>query len=113
MYTIKNNVEDKIIFKGDNTDFIDFMNKIRIENEDYDFSILGISDAEEYLEDFCSNLELIDKSKNLGITHITYDMYGCIGVDGKTIHFKGTFEECQKYNRGEKVVSTANYNIKL
>jgi hypothetical protein len=34
------------------------MKKIVIENEDYDFSIIGLSDAIEYLEDYCSNLEL-------------------------------------------------------
>ena len=59
MYIVKNNVEDKIIFQGNSNPFIDFMNKIRIENEDYDFSILGISDAVEYLEEYCGNLELI------------------------------------------------------
>ena len=59
MLTIKNIIEDKIIFQGNEIDFIDKMNKIRIENEDYDFSILGISDAKEYLVDYCSNLELI------------------------------------------------------
>ena len=35
---------------------IDFMKKIAIENEDFDFSILGISDSKEYLEDYCDNL---------------------------------------------------------
>jgi hypothetical protein len=59
MLTVKNIIEDKIIFQGNEIDFIDKMNKIRIENEDYDFSILGISDAKEYLVDYCSNLELI------------------------------------------------------
>jgi len=59
MVTIKNIIEDKIIFKGNEIDFIKFMNEIRIENEDYDFSILGISDAKEYLDDYCANLELI------------------------------------------------------
>jgi hypothetical protein len=58
MYTIYNNVEDKIIFEGTDNDFIDFVNVIRIENEDYDFSILGVSDAEEYIDDYCSNLEI-------------------------------------------------------
>jgi len=59
MVTIKNIIEDKIIFKGNEIDFIKFMNEIRIENEDYDFSMLGISDAKEYLDDYCANLELI------------------------------------------------------
>jgi hypothetical protein len=59
MYTIKNIIEDKVIFTGDTNEFLRFVDSIRIENEDYDFSILGESDAREYIEDCCSNLELI------------------------------------------------------
>ncbi len=55
---VYNNIEDKNIFEGDENQFIDFMKKIVIENEDYDFSIIGLSDAIEYLEDYCSNLEI-------------------------------------------------------
>lgn len=60
MYTILNTVEDKIIgtFETDG-EFIDFVRKIVIENEDYDFSVIGVSDAEEYIEDYCDNLKLI------------------------------------------------------
>lgn len=58
MYTIINTVEDKVIFTGDTNEFLRFVDKIRIENEDYDFSILGESDAREYIEDYCSNLTL-------------------------------------------------------
>jgi len=55
---VYNNVEDKNIFEGNKSQFIDFIKKIVIENEDYDFSIIGLSDAIEYLKDYCSNLEL-------------------------------------------------------
>ena len=55
---VYNNIEDKNIFEGNESQFIDFMKKIVIENEDYDFSIIGISDATEYLEDYCSNLQI-------------------------------------------------------
>jgi hypothetical protein len=55
---VYNNIEDKNIFEGNESQFIDFMKKIVIENEDYDFSIIGLSDAVEYLEDYCSNLEI-------------------------------------------------------
>jgi hypothetical protein len=58
MYRIYNNIEDKFIFEGNENEFIEFVQKIVIENEDYDFSILGISDAKEYIEDYCSNLDL-------------------------------------------------------
>jgi hypothetical protein len=60
MFKIYNNVEDKIIFEGNESEFIDFVEKLVIENEDYGFSVLGVSDAEEYIEDYCGNLELID-----------------------------------------------------
>jgi len=57
MYKIYNNIEDKIIFEGQHSEFIDFVKKIVIENEDFDMSILGVSDAEGYIEDYCDNLE--------------------------------------------------------
>jgi hypothetical protein len=58
MVVVYNNVEGKNVFEGTETQFIDFMKSIVIENEDFDFSIIGSSDAREYLEDYCSNLEL-------------------------------------------------------
>jgi hypothetical protein len=59
MYKVKNNVEDKIVFEGNESEFIDFVKKIVIENEDFDFSVLGVSDANEYIEDYCGNLEMV------------------------------------------------------
>ena len=59
MYKVYNNVEGKIVFTGNESEFIDFMRKIAIENEDFDFSILGASDAKEYLKDYCDNLVLV------------------------------------------------------
>ena len=56
---VYNNVEDKNVFEGNESQFIDFMKKIVIENEDYDFSIIGLSNAIEYLKNYCSNLKLI------------------------------------------------------
>jgi hypothetical protein len=58
MYTIHNNVEEKVIFAGDTNEFLRFVDSIRIENEDHDFSILGESDAREYIEDYCGNLDM-------------------------------------------------------
>jgi len=58
MYRIYNNIEDKNIFDGNSTDLISFVKKIVLENEDYNFSILGVSDAIEYIEDFCENLDI-------------------------------------------------------
>jgi hypothetical protein len=60
MYQVINNLEEKEIFRGNTNELLRFVDKIRIENEDFDYSILGISDAIEYIEDYCDNLELIE-----------------------------------------------------
>lgn len=60
MYTIHNTLDDKIIFEGSENDFIHFVKKIAVENEDFDYSVLGVSDAIEYIEDYCDNLELTE-----------------------------------------------------
>ena len=60
MYSIVNNLENKVITTiNSDRELIYVINNIRIENEDIDFSILGISDAKEYIEDYCDNLELV------------------------------------------------------
>jgi hypothetical protein len=59
MYKVYNNIEDKVIFSGNEREFIEFMNLIKNENYDFDYSIIGISDAIEYVEDYCENLDLI------------------------------------------------------
>ena len=59
MYEIYNNVEGKVIFKGNERELIEFTEKLVKENEDTNFSVLGISDAIEYIEDYCGNLSLI------------------------------------------------------
>lgn len=58
VYTIYNTVEGKDIFQGTATEFIEFMELIARENEDFGYFILGLSDAIEYIEDYCDNLQL-------------------------------------------------------
>jgi hypothetical protein len=50
MYSLVNNLDNKVIanLKND-SELIDKVSKIVIENEDYNFSVLGISDAKEYI----------------------------------------------------------------
>ena len=61
MYSLVNNVEGEVIAKLKNdSELIDKVIKIVRENEDFDFSVLGISDAIEYIEDYCHNLDLLD-----------------------------------------------------
>ena len=58
MYVIENTVEGKIIgqFKTDG-ELIDFVKKIVVENEDSETSsIISVSDAKKYIEDYCDNL---------------------------------------------------------
>lgn len=56
MFKIINTVEDRIIFSGNSSEFINFVKIIVRENEDFEFSILDISDAEDYIENYCGNL---------------------------------------------------------
>ncbi len=58
MYRVYNNVEDKIVFEGNEKQFIDFMFLILEENEDVNnFTIENIQDCIDYINDFCDNLE--------------------------------------------------------
>lgn len=60
MRTIKN-IDDEVIFSGTSDKaFVEFVQRIAVENEDFQTSIIGTSDAEEYLEDYCPDLTLID-----------------------------------------------------
>ena len=61
MFTLINTIDNNIIavLNGD-AEVIDKINEIRVENEDFDFSIIGISDAKEYIEEFTDNLALLD-----------------------------------------------------
>jgi len=63
MYSIVNNIESKIINLSSDAELINKVRNIAVENEDFDFSILGISDAIEYIEDYCSNLDLLIDSE--------------------------------------------------
>lgn len=58
MYTIYNNVEGTNIFQGNEKMFLYFMRQIAIENDDEDMSITCLSEAKEYIENYCDNLDL-------------------------------------------------------
>ena len=60
MYKILHNIDaEKVTTLNSDAEFIYFVRQIAIENEDFDFSIIGLSDAKEYLEDYCDNLDLL------------------------------------------------------
>jgi hypothetical protein len=77
MYYLFNSVESKLIaiLKTD-SELIDRVKLISVENEDFDFSILGVSDAEEYIEEYCGNLNLLEVIS-------IQDYANKIGYDGK------------------------------
>ena len=61
MYSLVNNIEGEVIAELKNdSELIDKVIKIVRENEDFDFSVLGIGDAIEYIELYCDNLDLLD-----------------------------------------------------
>ena len=64
MFTLINTIENKVIAElKSNLEVINKVSAIAIENEDYDFSVLGISDAKEYIEEYCDNLALVQDSE--------------------------------------------------
>lgn len=75
MYIIKNTVEEKIIGKFEtDAEFVHFMRTVAVENEDEDMSITCLSEAMDYLNNYCSNLELageMDYTVSLIITDIS------------------------------------------
>ena len=65
MYSIVNNIENKVIATLDSDrELINKVQEIVSENGDSDFSVLGISDAKEYIEDYCHNLDLLIDSEH-------------------------------------------------
>jgi hypothetical protein len=64
MFTLVNLIENEVIAEPKSVaELIDKVSKIIIENEDFDFSLLGLSDVKEYIEDYCDNLALLEDSE--------------------------------------------------
>jgi hypothetical protein len=64
MYSLFNNLENKVIAELKSTsDLLDKMKKIAFENEHFDFSFISISDVQEYIEDYCDNLKLLQDNE--------------------------------------------------
>jgi hypothetical protein len=81
------------------------INKVRdivFENGDTDFSILGISDAKEYIEDYCPNLVLLEvdrinnfltefgievrENEPMDYVELMMDNHKCIQFQGKQFY---------------------------
>lgn len=69
MYIVKSTLTNTIIgkFKND-AEFVHFMRNIAIENGDENLSITCIGEAKDYLNEYCSNLELFSPSFTVSLT---------------------------------------------
>jgi hypothetical protein len=84
MYTLINTVESKVIAElGSISELCDKITQVAQENEDFQFSILGESDAFEYLNDFCDDLILLEDSDVQSIL----SEHGIEVQDIETLHF--------------------------
>jgi hypothetical protein len=64
MYSLVNNVENKVIANlTSDAELIHKVRNIAVENEDFDFSIICLSEAKEYIEVYCDNLDLLVDSE--------------------------------------------------
>jgi len=103
MYTLFNVIENKIIAElASDVAMINKVSAIVLENEDTDFSILGVSDAKEYIEDYCSNLVLLEdykinnfltefgtkvrKNERMDYVELMMDDHKCIEFKGKQFY---------------------------
>ena len=59
-FKIKHIMDDEKVseFKTD-SEFIHFVRKVAVENEDEELSILSVGEAKDYLENYCDNLKLM------------------------------------------------------
>lgn len=55
-FIVRNIVEGKKIFSGNEKEFIHFVRKVAVENEDEDMSITCLQEATEYINVYCDNL---------------------------------------------------------
>jgi hypothetical protein len=64
MYSIVNNLENEVIANlTSDAELIHEVRNIAVENEDFDFSIICLSEAKEYIEVYCENLDLVIDSE--------------------------------------------------
>ena len=108
MYTIVNNIENKVIANLSNdSELINKVQAIVLENEDVDFSVLGISDAKEYIEGYCDNLDLlidseveqfledqaieVEKNEPISYVELMMDNHKCIEWKGKQYYISDSY----------------------
>jgi hypothetical protein len=109
MYSLVNNIENKVIATLDSDrELINKVDDIRVENEDVDFSVLGISDAKEYIEDYCHNLDLlidseveqfledhgieVEKNEPISYVELMMDNHKCTEWKGKQYYISDSLD---------------------
>jgi len=60
MLVVYNNVGNINVFEGSEYQFFCWVIKVSIENKDFDYSFVDLSDAKNYINKHCSNLDLIE-----------------------------------------------------
>lgn len=94
MNTIYNDVKGSVIFSSDNdAEFVHFVRKIAVENDDEEISITCIGEAKDYIGEYCDNLRLTD----MKVYHITKNKflqwYFESGQDSEIQHLKEELAE--------------------
>ena len=109
MYSLVNNLDNKVIANlSSDAELINKVRNIAVENEDFDFSILGISDAIEYIEDYCSNLDLlidseveqfldthgieVEKNEPISYVELMMDNHKCTEWKGKQYYISDSLD---------------------
>ena len=60
MYKILHNIDgEKTTTLNSDAEFVHFMRQIAVENDDEDLSITCLSEAKDYLNNYCPNLTLL------------------------------------------------------
>lgn len=84
------NIDEKIIFEdSDVNKFINFVRKIAVENEDEDMSITCLSEAKDYVREYCDNLTLV----NLDTEFLSLDLVFDCPVDRTKYDLGGVYIE--------------------
>ena len=108
MYTIVNNIENKVIANLiSDAELINKVRNIAVENEDFDFSIICLSEAKEYIEVYCSNLDLlidskveqfledqaieVEKNEPISYVELMMDNHKCIEWKGKQYYISDSY----------------------
>jgi hypothetical protein len=125
MYTLVNRIENKVIAELKNdSELIAKISEIVIENEDFGFSIIGVSDAKEYVEDCCDNLVLlidsevnqfleqhgieVEENEPTNYVELMMDNHKCVSWNNKQFYLSDSLSLNEEQ---EKIYETLTYYL--